>query len=183
MKTFQNIVTKGLSGKILQLVFKQWAGLTYVTAAPSKSSIPATEEQRQTRINFKEAVRYAKRMMDDTSMKSLYQQTLKPRQTAFNRAIKDFMSAPVIGFINAGNYNDQPFSHIIVRATDDFMVMNVQVKIENSAGQWIEEGYAVPADNGLDWKYMITESAQAAAENVITVTVGDMAGNKVSKQA
>jgi len=183
MKTFQNIVTKGLSGKILQLVFKQWAGLTYVAAAPSKSSIPATEEQRQTRIHFKEAVRYAKRMMDDTAMKSLYQQSLKPRQTAFNRAIKDFMTVPVIGFINAGNYNDQPFSHIVVRAMDDFRVMNVKVEIKNSAGQLIEEGDAVPAGNGLDWKYMITESAKAAVENVITVTVSDMAGNEVSKQA
>ncbi|MCP9753125.1 hypothetical protein [Ferruginibacter sp. HRS2-29] len=183
MKTFQNIVTKGLSGRILQLVFKQWAGMTYVASAPSRSAVPATEEQKQTRLNFKEAVRYAKRKMDDPAMKSLYQQSLKPRQTAFNRAIKDFMTVPVIGFIHAGNYNNKPFSHIIVRATDDFRVMNVKVKIENSAGQWIEEGEASPAGNGLDWKYLVTESDQVAADNVITVTVSDMAGNEVSKQA
>lgn len=66
---------------------------------------------------------------------------------------------------------------IKVRVTDDFMVKNMQVKIENNGGSLLEEGGATIDTNGLDYIYTATKDNTDLAGDKITITATDEPDN------
>ena len=88
----KNTITKGLSGTIGDLVFRQSRGRTIVVQKPKKSE-KVSEAQSERRSKFQEAVHYAKSCMADASLKAYYEKEAKrkPRTHAYNLAISDYM--------------------------------------------------------------------------------------------
>jgi len=173
-----NVVTHGLSGKIDLLVFRQKGTKTIVSKVPHKSSKPATAAQEAVKERFQQAVIYGKSVTADPTAKAAYEDQAKEGQSAYNVAIADFFNAPDIEEINVQNYTGAIGSKIIVKATDDFEVSKVHVKIENSDGSLVEEGDAVADAIGLHFTYTATVSNASLVGDKITVTAYDNPGNE-----
>lgn len=181
MKSKNNILTEGLSGRINQVVFRQRYGETIVSKRPH-FTVASSAAQQQVRISFKEAVIYAKAILSDAVRKRAYQLRAKRGQTAFNLAIADFFKLPHIGDIDTSAYTGQAGSTIRVSVTDDFMVSSVVVCIKRSDGGVVEEGAATLSSDGLHWLYRAATSNGLQPGNFILVTAKDMPGHGVSKQ-
>lgn len=176
MKHVKNIVTKGLSGKIQDLVFRQRYGKTIVSSFPTASKFPATESQQLIRFTFKDAVRYAKAILLDDAIKMAYLAKTKAGQTPFNLAVADFFKMPIIGNIEVSGNSIKAY------VTDDFKVMAVEVRIENSSGVLLESGAANIMMDGLHYNYNTTSNAASIAGNRIIVSATDLPGHLVTKQ-
>ncbi|MCP9750704.1 hypothetical protein [Ferruginibacter sp. HRS2-29] len=182
MKHIKNLVTKGLSGRIQELVFRHNHGRTYVISSPSPSTVPASEEQLQIRYTFKDAVRYAKAILIDPIVKAAYKAKANPWQSAFNLAIADFFKPPTIGTIDASAYTAQAGSFISAQVTDDFQVASVEVRIEKANGQLIEAGAATLMEDGLHYRYTTTATVTNITGNKITFIAIDLPGHLVTQQ-
>lgn len=175
-----NIVTEGLSGKVYQLVFKQWFGRTIVAKRPRTFST-VTANQLSIRESFKAAASYAKAIITNAALKLAYREKAKPGQTAYNMAFADFFKPPSIGEIDTSTYSSQAGCSINIEASDDFKVVSVNVKIEKPNGTLVEEGSASISSDGLHWLYNATATGNITG-NVITVTAMDMPGHSIVKQ-
>jgi hypothetical protein len=182
MKHIKNIVTKGLSGRIQELVFRQNHGKTYVVSSPAPSTVPASEQQLQIRFTFKDAVRYAKAILTDAAIKLAYKAKADYWQSAFNMAIADFFKPPTIGTIITSAYTVQAGSFVTAQVTDDFQVASVEVRIEKSNGQLVEAGAAVLMEDGLHYKYTSTAAVTNITGNKITFIATDLPGHLITKQ-
>lgn len=141
-----------------EVVFREWDGKTIVQKAPKRKKGNSTPDQEETRINFKLASRYAIAICkaEDQSLAEAYAMVLKSRQNVFSRATQDFMSVPEIKFIRTDNYRGITGDKIIIRAIDDFRVLNVMVEIYSANGNLVEWGNAAQNVNGIDWTYLAT---------------------------
>ncbi len=179
MKSKDNIVTEGFSGKIRQLVFRQWYGQTIIGKRP-RHSATTSAAQLNIQSTFKDAAVYAKAAITDPATKQAYKAKAKPGQTAYNLALADFFNAPAIGDIDTSNYSNQAGSSIRIAVTDDFKVAAVTVTIENN-NRLVEQGPATLTSDGLHWLYNATVF-NAVAGNSITVTATDLPGHSITKQ-
>jgi hypothetical protein len=175
-----NIVTEGLSGKVYQLVFRQWFGKTIVAKRPRTFSTNSAS-QLSIRDSFKKAAVYAKAAITDAATRLAYKAKAKPGQSAYNMAFADFFKPPSIGDIDTSTYSSQAGSTINIEATDDFKVVSVKVKIEKANGTLVEQGSATLSSDGLHWLYTVTASGNITG-NVISVTATDLPGNAIVKQ-
>lgn len=66
-----------------------------------------------------------------------------------------------------------------IRATDDFEVVTVMVKIENADGSLVEEGNAI--NNGAEWIYTATALNADLSGDKITITASDHPNNLTEK--
>ena len=173
-----NVVTHGLSGKIDLLVFRQRGKKTIVTKAPVQSSQPPSTAQQGVRTKFQQAVIYGKSVGANPAQKAAYQEQAEEGQSFYNIAIADFFNAPDIEEINVAGYTGAIGSKIIVKATDDFEVSKVHVKIENGDGSLVEDGDAVADAIGLNFTYTATVGNASLAGDKITVTAFDNPGNE-----
>jgi hypothetical protein len=182
MKHIKNIATKGLSGRIQELVFKQHHGRTLVAASPSPSSVPASEQQLLIRFTFRDAVRYAKAILTNIDIKRAYKAKADHWQSAYNMAVADFFKPPTIGTIDASHYTTQAGSFITAQVTDDFRAASVEVRIENASGQLVEAGTAMLMEDGLHYRYTTTTAVANITGNKITFIATDLPGHLVTKQ-
>lgn len=178
-----NLITSGLRGTIgKELVFRNWAGKTIVAKAPCKRPGRPTKAQAIIRDRFYMAARYGKAILSnaDPAMADAYRAVLKPRQNLYTRALRDFLSAPVVQQINTDEYTGQQGSLIRIRAVDDFRVTEVRVEIYSATGYQVETGMAVQQLNGLDWVYNVqTVNLQPTGCRIIAIA-RDVPGNEGS---
>lgn len=173
-----NIITHGLSGMVGdQLVFRQHDGKTIVSRAPRRSDRPHTPAQQAHLSRFQQAVAYGKSVMADPFLKEFYTGA-GTGQNAFNNAVSDFYHAPEIEDVDPSGYTGTIGSVIKVRATDDFAVTAVTVRIEAADGTLLEEGPAVPVPGTTTYRYTATRNNTTTAGGSIVVTASDRAGNR-----
>ena len=174
-----NPITHGLSGTIGDIiVFRQRAGKTIVANTPKESTVLPSKAQQETRVVFKQASIYAVAVTKDPAIKAIYQSKAKPGQTAYNVAIRDFFHDPEISEVNVTGYTGQAGDIISMRVTDDVIVVEVQVKIQNSDGSLLEEGAAVVGDNGLDYLYTATQNNKQVQGSKVIITASNLPDNK-----
>ena len=88
-----NNVFSNISGQLgRQLVVKQYGNKTVVTAYPDMSKIKPSKKQKEKRNLFKEAVVYAKKINNDSKLKQKYLKKVKPGQTVYHYAIKEYLN-------------------------------------------------------------------------------------------
>ena len=173
-----NAITKGASGKFADvLVFTQRHGKTILGKVPVRTGEP-TPDQLAVREKFHKAVRYARISMQDASIKPLYEKRAGGGITAFNLAIVDYFSAPVIDDINTGGYAGTAGSTIEVTASDDTKVDSVRISIYNPAGNPVEEGDAVLDPSSGHWLYTATAANGVLAGSKIIAKAKDLPGNE-----
>ncbi|MEO7988561.1 MAG: hypothetical protein ABI663_03410 [Chryseolinea sp.] len=95
-----NILVDGISGKFgKQLVFRTLRGKTFVSPAARKpSKKKESEAQRNTRVNFREATEWARRILRDPEKKAYYKQRAKALKlpNAYTAVITDYMRKPKV---------------------------------------------------------------------------------------
>ncbi len=181
-KVADNIILKGLTGMIGDmLVFRQLNGQTVVSAKPKKPT-SRTQKQQEGQERFKRAVAYAKASMVQPHLKELYTSGISARRTSAHQvAIADYLNAPCIEDINASHYKGDVGNTIAIRATDDFRVVSIQVAIHTPDGELIEEGAASCNTEGDIWIYTTSLPNPSYTNCQVTVTASDIPGNKTEK--
>ena len=178
----RNIVTQGLSGMIGgTIVFRQVGDQTIVGQAPEKKEREISSNEKAHRAKFGRAILYGKSAVADPISKELYQKQAETGKSAYNVAVADFMNAPEIDEVDVRDYTGEIGSTIRVRATDDFQVNRVYVKIEGEDGSMVEEGEAVADPNGLDYLYTAKKKNVSLTGDKITIEVNDIPGNEALK--
>lgn len=173
-----NIVTHGLSGKVGDLlVFSQRNGKTIVSKAPKERTSELSDKQKAHKLRFQKAVLYAKGVLNDPLKKELYEAKADNSigMSTYNVAVADLLNAPDIEEINLSGYAGNPGDIIKITVTDDFGVVAVNLKIENSDGTIVEQGAAI--NNGAEWIYTATTLNPDLTGDKITVTASDAPAN------
>ncbi len=180
MKTKDNVITEGFSGKHRQIVFRQLNGETIASKRPRRKK-EATAAQLNVRAIFKEAAAYAKAVMTDAVKKLVYLAKAKPGLSGFNLALADYFKLPEIGDIDSSGYNGLVGGIIKIVAKDDFKVASVLVRIEKADGTLVEDGPATDSGDGIHWTYGSAIAAGNINGNKVIVTATDMPGNSIVK--
>ena len=180
-KMKDNNATHGIRGKVNQLVYSQRNGETVVSKPPIRTA-PYSEAQQNIVSTFKQAVLYARSILQDAAIRLAYKKKTKRGQSAFNLAIADYFKAPVIVSVDLGQLANQIGSKIRAMVTDNFRVETVKVRIQKSNGALIEEGDAVLQADGLNWQYMTTTADANSAGNKVSIIATDLPGNSIAEQ-
>jgi len=91
-RTNSNILLKGVSGKIGdQLVVKQYAGKTVISAMPNMSHVKPSKLQKQKRGVFAEAVKFAQSVIRDPVKKKAYAKKVKAGQAVYHYALQQYL--------------------------------------------------------------------------------------------
>lgn len=162
-----------------QFVARKWKD-TYVIAA--RPIFPEDREwsgkQTAQHLRFREAVSYAKAMLRAEETQELYEDEAKGKNmSAYNAAVKDYLTAPDIIDVDVSDYNGHPDEEIRVKALDDVIISGVYVVIM-ADGEVLEQGKAVQDDvNTLLWVYK-TQQENGHETSLLRVTASDLPGNQ-----
>lgn len=176
-----SVVTRKLQGTIgKELVFREWDGKTVVAKAPGKRKGKPTAKQAETQEKFLLASRYARGIINsaDKSMAEAYATVLKPRQNVYSRALADYISPPQVISINTREYKGVVGDKIVVKAVDDFRVVNVRVEIYAANGTLLEAGNAAQNPDGFLFTYAATQSNSTLAGSKIIAIATDVPNNE-----
>ena len=180
-KINDNLLVKGARGNVgKQYVYKKRGEDTHIVRMPvvNKKAVP-TADQSNAREMFAAASRYAKGAVSSPDLKKEYGKKASANTTAFNIAFRDYLKAPVVKNINTEKYDGTPGSIIVVKAKDDFRVVEVKLSIRNADGSMLEEGNAIlnPIDRNL-WTYATTRTNASPPGCTVSATALDLPGNK-----
>ena len=91
MATTKNPLTRGLRGKIGDLVFRHINKLTVVSQYPDMSLVKRSELQLLKQDIFKGAVKYAQSIMRNPIEKAAYQKMIGRKKKVYPAAISEYM--------------------------------------------------------------------------------------------
>lgn len=176
----ENLLVRGARGHVgKQFVYKKHGESTNLVRMPTinKDAVP-TEKQAVKRELFSEAAIYAKGAIGSPDLKKEYEKKATPGKNAYNIAFRDYLKPPVVSKIDASNYKGPVGSLIVIKAKDDFRVVEVAVSIHSAAGVLLEEGKAVldPIRRSL-WNYTSAQNNAVPAGTVISAVAKDIPGN------
>lgn len=87
-----NIFLTGVSGKVKNMVVKQYKDKTVITSVPNMSNRVLSEKQKQSNKKMKHAIGYAKKITADRVLKERACQMMKvPPNQVFRALVKDFL--------------------------------------------------------------------------------------------
>lgn len=75
-----------------QLVFKKYGDKTVVTSYPDMSKVKPSEQQKESRKVFTEAVAYAKAINSNAQQKAEYAKKVKPGESVYHFALKEYLA-------------------------------------------------------------------------------------------
>jgi hypothetical protein len=86
-----NIATEGISGRVGQLLFKQYGDKTVVSRVPDMSRRKLTEKQREANLQFRFANRWANYILKDPEKYEYYRSIATGGKNARNMAVSEYM--------------------------------------------------------------------------------------------
>ncbi|MEO8853729.1 MAG: hypothetical protein ABI359_08120 [Ginsengibacter sp.] len=89
-QSFPACCISGAIGK--KIVFKQYRNGTVITRYPDMTRIVASGEQRECRNLFKDAVAFAKEIVNDPVKKKIYAKKIKKGDSVYHFAIKEYIA-------------------------------------------------------------------------------------------
>jgi len=168
---------KSISGRYgEEHVLRVLSGKTILARRPKRSG-KMTPKQLAHQERFLAAIKYGTFIKDDPAMWEKYEINKLPGLSAFNMAVADFLSAPVIMQIDTDGYTGLQGEKIIVTATDKIEVTGVTVAINAPDGTLVEEGVASRRQGTSFYAYFTTRENPGKAGTVITVTATDNPGH------
>lgn len=145
---------------------------------PRKYNSPKQDESAD---RMRAANLYATRVLKSEEAKALYAKGIKRggRTSAHAVAVQDFLTAPVIHYISFYNYTGTPGDAITIKATDDFRVDAVEVKVIGKDGKVLEQGNAEKyGRKPFIWKYKTTVANKDFAGSTVQAKARDLPGNQ-----
>jgi len=181
-KTKQNSLTKFYSGKFgKDFVLRNKDGNSTMAKLPKPSNKPATESQKDVKLNFRLAVNYAKKCVADPALNAYYSSKPEKGTSVYRLAMCDYLRVPVVEGIKTQKYQGAVGDKITVIAIDDFEVINVMLRITKPDGSLIEEGPCVPDSLNSVWDYTATVDVGDTTGLVVTAAAFDTPGNMGEK--
>lgn len=180
-----NLLLTQVSGTIgKQLTVTQRGGKAILGKAKDKKGkrYKFTPKQLDVQSKFADAADYASEVKADPDMVAAYMAVAKPGQNAHNLAIRDFYNAPQIHALRTDEYTGKAGQKIIVRATDDFRVYQVVVRIYSASGTLIEEGNALLGRNGVDWIYTTVKGNPGYKGGKVSAMAEDLPQNQTFEE-
>ncbi|MDQ2752375.1 MAG: hypothetical protein M3R72_05065 [Bacteroidota bacterium] len=93
MAILSNSLFENLRGGIgKQLVFKKYRDKTVVTGYPDMSQVKPSEQQKEERKRFAEAVAYAVAISRNPQQKAEYRKKVKRGETVYHFALKEYLA-------------------------------------------------------------------------------------------
>jgi len=86
-----NLVTETLSGKVGNIIFKNYNNKTVISKYPDMSKVVKTDKQKENQLRFKAAQAYAKSILSDPERKIALIKTLPKDKTAYHAAISKYL--------------------------------------------------------------------------------------------
>ena len=86
-----NLVTEILSGKVGNVIFKNYGNKTVISRYPDMSKVVKTEKQIENQYQFKAAQAYAKSMLSDPAKKLAFIKTIPKGKIAYHAAISKYL--------------------------------------------------------------------------------------------
>ena len=180
-KHTNNNASFGISGKVIQVVFRQRFGKTVVAKLLVRTA-SLTDAQKNNNNTFKKAVLYAQSILQNEAIRMAYSKKAKPGQTTYNLAVADFFKAPEILSVDISALTAADGGKISAMVIDNFRVECVNIKIERNDGSLVEEENASLENDGLNWVYITTSEGADASGNRIIITAIDLPGNKTVEE-
>ncbi|MFT3827819.1 MAG: hypothetical protein QM731_28135 [Chitinophagaceae bacterium] len=178
-----NIIMTGASGNLAdQVVFRQKNGQTVLAKVPFITTKKATAAQQAVKDKFKAAALYAKTIMLNADVWKLYVAKTALGQSAYQLAIADYFSVPVMQSIVTSYYQGVPGDKITVLMGVDELLRQVRVTISAADGTLIERGTASLTEIPGNYEYKVKNDNLSLPGTVIQVDAWDYAENTVSNQ-
>jgi hypothetical protein len=86
-----NIITKGFRGRLGNLIYRQIGDNTFVNPAPDYSKYKWSKAQKENRKRFREAMAFARTVLQDPVKVKYYRRKAKGLQTAWNVAVSEYL--------------------------------------------------------------------------------------------
>ncbi|MBS1977434.1 MAG: hypothetical protein JST46_08685 [Bacteroidetes bacterium] len=168
------------------VVVTTWHGRTVYSKKPSPPKREHNSQKQQTSIDrFKAAHYYAEQALKSEEKKALYAKGVKKGKTSAHMvAFQDFLTPPVIHYIRAYDYGGNVGDEITIKASDDFRVETVSIKIHDGEGKLLEQGNAerYPRKPQI-WKYKTTVANPSLKGTTVHALAKDLPGNKTQMKA
>jgi len=175
-KINNNPLLQGVSGKFGDThVYRKVRGQMQMINIPTKSDKLSVSQEVMS-IKLKDAAMYWKYVKKHPELEKAYgKRTTTSKFSTYLVAVSDKMNSPTVHYIKTEAYKGAIGDIIIIKATDDFKVTRVMVRIENSKGKIIEIGDATRAYHNKPqiFKYVATVANETLKGTVIKVRAFD----------
>lgn len=179
-----NPVLEKIQGQIGDLVFKRYGDEVVISRKADMSGRTPSAAQLAHQERFREAAMYGRMVMADPESKALYVDAAKAKgKPVYALMVADFFNAPSVDVVDVSGYSGAVGDEIVVMASDDFDVAEVQVALTTGDGTSIEAGAAVetPVNSGR-WVYTTTVATVTGTAVRIAVTAVDRPGSMDSEE-
>jgi hypothetical protein len=178
-----NSMTKGISGAIGNLVFRQLRGKTIITSKP-KQRAKQSDQQRNNRSRFRSASAWAKTQMLDPQKKAYYWRKAEKLKlpNAYTAAVSDYMRKGEIKEIDTRWYKGKKGNVIRLKIQKhDFSIHQVKVVLRDAHGNVIESNMAIKKEQNI-FLYKVTRTVESKIPVTICVMVMDHLDNIVTRE-
>jgi len=178
--SFNNAITSEYSGRVGNIVLKNYAGKSVMAKRPDCSKVIKTAKQVEINTRFAKAVKYAQFVLKNPALCKYYNKK-RPDLSAYNAAISDFMTRPVIERVDVTGYHGLPGNVVTVSVWDKWSIEGVSMVIFNVRGEIIECGAAVPRQfsGNTEWDYTATVENVDYKGGRVEIRITDRPGNVV----
>jgi hypothetical protein len=178
MKLDLNRLVIGIHGNMDRIIYKQFENGTITVPKPPVVNRPPTPAQVRVRNRFTEAASYATAVLADPARSAPYLAVAKEQKRQSSRPVimADYLNPPVVHELDLALYFGRIGDPIKIRASDDFGVVAVKVRIKNGAGVVLEEGLAQKGD--VRWVYLGQTVVPNDQDLLIEAEAADRAGNE-----
>jgi len=184
--SFKNVITRMYSGRVGDIVLRNYGGKSVMAKRPDCSKVVKSEAQLENQKRFAKAVKISKAVKNDPQRSKDYSEKKKKMKykDVYHAAMCDCLTKPKIQKVDLTTYRGQQGNVIRISAWDKFRVETVSVKILNNIGQLIESGSAVSRiySGNREWDYITTVENVDYKSCRILVQVKDRPGNTVEAE-
>jgi hypothetical protein len=181
--SYNNVITRNYSGRVGDIVFRNYSGKSVMAKRPDCSKVIKTARQWEFMNTFAKGVKFGKFAKDNPALCKNYNEK-RPDLSPYHAAISDYMTRPVIESVDMRNYKGHPGDVVTVSAWDKWNIEGVGVVIFNALGEVIEFGEAVPREfsGNTEWDYTATVENVDFKSSRILVQAKDRPGNIVETE-
>lgn len=178
-KSRNNLMTKNYSGRVGDIILKNYGDLSVMTKRPDCSKVIRSLKQTENNNWFKKSVRFGKTANNNPKLIRYYNEhKKKERQSVYHAAISDYQSRAKIESVDLSNYQGMPGTNINIKAWHKWKLEQVTLIIMDETGYVIEKGSAAmsPWSGGTEWDYMTTTVNPGYNSCKFLVRVTEMTG-------
>lgn len=91
----KSIILKGISGRVGDIVIKQYRSGTVITKVPDMSGILPTKSQKKNRRRFSDAVKFAKSIVADPDEHAAWKSKTRKGTSVYHAAMRAYLKEEV----------------------------------------------------------------------------------------